>query len=346
MQRVVVSKHGGPEVLVPVAVEVPEPGPGQVRIAVEAAGVSGFDLMYRRWGRLPGCPRVPFAPGEDVVGTIDEVGPGVASRTVGERVAAATWSIGIGGGYAESVCLPEAETVPVPRALDSTVAVCLVVNYLTAHLHLHDYGGARPGERLLVHGAAGGVGSALVELGRLAGLDVYGTASGRNQAALSSLGAVPIDYRAEDFVRRIRELTGDGVDVVVDTVGGASQLWRSYRTLRQGGRLVWLGSAATRDEGLAVGFSSLAVAFLLRHRPGDRSVPPTPDVGTFALRDNRWYRRTLTELLELAASGRLRPVVSEVLPLTEASEAHPRLEEGGHTGKVVLVTPAYGEDGN
>ena len=341
MVRIVVSRHGGPEVLVPITQELPEPGAGEARVGVEAAGVSGFDLIYRRWRRLPGCPSLPFALGEDVVGRVDKLGPDVSTLAVGQRVAAATWALGVGGGYTESICLPASELVPVPEDVDAAVAVCLVVNYLTAHVHLHQYGRVKPGERVLVHGAAGGVGSAVLELGRVAKLEMYGTASQHNQSIVSELGAEPIDYRSEDFVMRIAELTSDGVDVVVDTVGGVRQLIRSYRTLRPGGRLVWLGSAATRDEGLGAGLTSLVMASVLRHIPGGRSVPVTPVVGTHALANPDWYRSTLSELIALTASGSIRPLVSARFPLVDAPRAHERLERGGHAGKVVLVTDAY-----
>ncbi len=341
VHRIVVSEHGGPEVLVPITEEPPEPGPGEARVGVEAAGVSGFDLIYRRWPRLPGCPPLPFTLGEDVVGRVEKLGPDVSTLSVGQRVAAATWTLGVGGGYAESICLPAGQLVPVPEGLDAATAVCLVANYLTAHLHLHQYGRVQPGERLLVHGAAGGVGSAVMDLGRVADLELYGTASQHNQSVVSELGGEPIDYRSEDFVSRISELTGDGVDVVIDTVGGARQLMRSYRTLRHGGRLVWLGSAGTRDKGLAIGLTSLALTSVLRRLPGSRSVPATPEVGTHALANPDWYRSTLTELIDLAVSGLIQPLVSERFPLVDAPRAHERLERGGHAGKVVLVTDAY-----
>jgi NADPH2:quinone reductase len=341
VRRIVVSRHGEPEVLVPVTEEPPEPGPGEARVAVEAAGVSGFDLIYRRWRRLPGCPPLPFALGEDVVGRVDKLGPDVSTLSVGQRVAAATWALGIGGGYAESICLPAGDLVSAPESVDAAVAVCLVANYLTAHLHLHQYGRVQPGERLLVHGATGGVGSAVLELGRVAELEMYGTASQHNLPIVSQLGAEPINYRSEDFVERIVELTGDGVDIVVDTVGGAKQLMRSYRALRRGGRLVWLGSAATRDKGLSIGLTSLVLTSVLRRFPDGRSVPVTPEVGAHALANPDWYRSTLSMLIDLAAAGTIQPLVSERFPLADAAGAHERLERGGHAGKVVLVTDAY-----
>jgi NADPH2:quinone reductase len=338
--RVVVSRHGGPDVLEVMEEDLPEPGAGEVRVKVLAAGVSAFDLIYRRWGRLPGSPRPPFTLGEDVVGVVDKLGTGVSSLAPGQTVAGGTWALGVGGGYAEFICLPAGEVVPVPLGLDPAEAVCLVVNYLTAHLHLHRIAGVRSGDRILVHGAAGGVGTALLQLGKLVGLEMYGTASQHNHQLVSALGATPIDYRTEDFVERIRSLTGRGVDVVVDPVGGARHLWRSYRALGKGGRLVWLGSAATNKQGLRVGPLSLLMVFVLKLIPDGKQVPTCPTLGKFAKAHNEWYRQTLTELLDSLAAGRIKPVVAERVPLVDAARAHEILERSGHTGKVVLVTGA------
>ncbi len=346
--RVVVSRHGGPDVLQLIEEDLPEPGAGEVRVKVLAAGVSAFDLIYRRWGHLPGSPRLPFTLGEDVVGVVDKLGMGVSSLKPGQTVAGATGFLGVGGGYAEYVCLLASELVPVPSGVDPAEAVCLVVNYLTAEQHLHQIGKVRSGERVLVHGAAGGVGTALLELGKLAGLEMYGTASKHNHQLVSTLGATPIDYRTEDFVERIRSLTGDGVDVVVDQVGGARHLRRSYRALSRGGRLVWLGSAATNKQGLRVGTLSILVwgtrgllmMFLLRLIPDGKQVPSCPTLGKFAKAHHDWYRETLTELLDSLAAGRIKPVVAERIPLAEAARAHELLERSGHAGKVVLVTSA------
>ena len=337
--RVVVTRHGGPEVLQMVEEELPEPQVGEVRVRVQAAGVSAYDLMFRRSGTVPGAPSVPFTLGEDVVGLVDKVGREVSTLEAGQRVAGPTFSLGVGGGYTEFVCLPASELVAVPRAVDAAEAVCLVVNYLTAHMVMHRTASAQRGERILVHGAAGGVGTALLELGKLAGLEMYGTASEYNHPLVSSLGATPIDYRAEDFVRSIRDLTNDGVDVVFDPIGGFRQLWRSYRTLRKGGRLVWFGVAATKKEGLWVIPGSLLMRTLLALIPDGKRAPLTPDLG----KEKVWYRETLAELLSLLAEGRLKPVVAERVPLAEASRAHEILERGRYAGKVVLVSGAYAE---
>lgn len=333
-RRIIVSRHGGPEVLQVVEEELPEPRPGEVRVRVLAAGVSAYDLMFRRSGSFPGTPRIPFTLGEDIVGVVDKLGEGVSSIKLGQMVAGATFSLGVGGGYAEYICLSARELVIVPPGVDPAEAVCLVVNYLTAHAALHRTAKVQKGERILVHGAAGGVGTALLQLGKLAGLEMYGTASKHNHELVSGLGATPIDYRSEDFVKRIRNITGDGVDAVFDPIGGARQVWRSYRALRKGGRLVWFGVAATKKAGLRVIPFTILMVFLLKVIPDGKKTPLTPDIG----KDNDWYRKTLTELLDLVAAGSINPVVAERIPLVEAARAHELLDRGGYAGKVVLIT--------
>ena len=333
-RRVVVTRYGGPDVLQVVEEDLPEPKAGEARVKVLAAGVSAYDLMFRRSGRLPGTPRVPFTLGEDVTGLVDKLGEGVSALELGQTVAGATFCLGAGGGYTEYVCLPASELVPVPVGLDPAEAVCLVVNYLTAHSMLHRVANVQRGQRVLIHGAAGGVGSALLELGKLAELEMYGTASKHNHDLVSSLGATPIDYRNEDFVERIREFTGDGVDVVFDPIGGARQVWRSYRALRKGGTLAWFGMAATKKKGLRVIPLTMLMVFLLKLIPDGKRTPLAPDLS----KDNAWYRETLTKLLDLLAAGSIEPVVAERIPLAEAARAHELLEHGKYAGKVVLVT--------
>jgi NADPH2:quinone reductase len=292
--------------------------------------------MFRRSGSLPGTPRVPFTLGEDIVGLVDKLGPGVSTLAPGQTVAGATFCLGLGGGYSEFVCLPAGELVPVPAGVDPAEAVCVVVNYLTAHMAMHRTAGIRSGERILVHGAAGGVGSALLQLGKLAKVEMYGTASKYNHELVSALGATPIDYRTEDFVQRIHSLTGLGVDAVFDPIGGAKQLWRSYRVLRRGGRLVWFGVAATKKKGLRVIPFTLLMRTMLALIPDGRKVPLAPDLG----KDKVWYRETLGQLLDLLADGSIKPVVAERIPLVDAARAHELLESGKYAGKVVLVTAA------
>jgi len=334
--RIVVAKRGGPRVLEVVAEDMPEPGLGEVRVKTLAAGVSSYDVMLRQhW--FPGA-KPPYTPGEDIVGVVDKLGDGVSNQEIGRRVA--LWTFGEAGGYTEFICAPADCAVPVPPGLDSAEAVALVVNYLTASLAMHKMAGVQSGERILAHGAAGGVGSALVQLGALAGLEVYGTASAHNHELVESLGATPIDYRNQDFVARINELTGDGVDVVFDVIGGGRQLWRSYRALRRGGRLIMLGMAGAVRGGIKIIPPSMLVVGLVKILPNGKTAPMGPGMENYPKEHMDWYRDSLAEFFDLAATGRMRPVIAERFPLLEAFHAHEFMERGGYAGKVVLTANA------
>jgi len=328
--RIVVPQRGGPEVLRVVEEDLPEPQSGEVRVRVLAAGVSAFDLMIRSaW--FPGFPSTPFTPGADIVGEVEKLGAGVSTVETGQRIAAGPFRAN--GGYTEHLCLPADEVVPVPAGVDSAEAVCLVANYLTADLALRT-AKVKKGDRILIQGAAGGVGTALVELGRLAGLEMYGTASPYNHELVADLGATPIDYRSENVVERVRSLTGGGVDAVFDPIGGARQLWRSNQALRKGGRLVWFGVAATSKDGIRVIPITLLTVGLLKLLPDGKKVSTTPDVTAPT------ERTRLAELLDSLAAGQLNPVVADRVSLLEADRAHQLLERGGHAGRFVLVTDA------
>lgn len=340
--RIVVTRYGGPDALQVVEEDLPEPRSGEVRVSVLAAGVSLPDVMARE-GIHPETPPVPFTPGWDLVGVVDRLGPGVAGFEIGQQVAA----MPIHGAYAAFVCLPERELVPVPSGVDPAAAVCLVLNYITAYQMMHRSVTVRPGQRALVHGAAGGVGTALLQLGRLAGLELYGTCSARGASAVTDLGAVPIDYRQQDFVEEIRRLTGDGVDVVFDPLGGA-HLWRSRKALRRGGTVVGYGLIGSiRGEGLsssrpgrrdrfrgtAVFAAYIAGGWLL---PGRRRIVPY-SIQTLKRLRPAWFREDLAGLFELLRQGKIEPIVAGRFPLGEARRAQELLASGGVTGKIVLV---------
>jgi NADPH2:quinone reductase len=328
-RRIVVRERGGPEVLEVVDGPVPVPGPGEVRVRTLAAGISGMDLMVRSRS-FPGFSKPPFTPGVDVVGVVDAIGEGVEDVPAGTTVAAL---LGYSGGYAEHVCVTADLAVPVPEGVDPAAAVCGVANYLTADTMMHRVAGVQEGERILVHGAAGGVGTALLELGRLAGLEMYGTASARDHRAVEAFGAVPIDYRSEDFVARIGELTGDGVDAVFDPIGGWGHLRRSYRALRKGGRLVWFGVAGWKRNGIKVIPGSLLMRLFLSLIPDGKKAP----MGLDSMKPRDVYRERLARLLGLIADGSLEPLIAARYPLVEAAAAHEFMEGGGYHGKVVLV---------
>src|SRR5499426_423913 len=213
--RIIVTHYGGPDELRVVDEERPEPKDGEVRVRVLAAGVSLPDLLMRE-GVHPETPPLPFTPGWDLVGVVDRLGDGISGIEPGQSVAA----LPITGAYAEFVCLPQRELVPVPSELDAAEAVSLILNYVTAYQMLHRSAKVKPGQRVLFHGASGGVGTALLELGRLAELEMYGTCSSRGALTVSELGGIPIDYENQDLVVELRRFTADGVDAVFDPIGG------------------------------------------------------------------------------------------------------------------------------
>jgi len=340
--RIIVTHYGGPDALQAVEEECPEPKKGEVRVKVLAAGVSLPDIMARE-GVHPETPRVPYTPGWDLVGVVDRLGDGVSGVERGQTVAA----LPIHGAYAEFICLPEDELVPVPPGLDPAEAVSLILNYVTAYQMLHRAAKVKPGQRVLIHGAAGGVGSALMQLGRLAGLTMYGTCSARGASAVTELGGIPIDYQQQDFVQESHRLTGEGVDVVFDSIGG-SHIWRSRRALRRGGRVVAYGLTGMLSGGrLASGrsggrhpFRGIAIfglyivgSWLL---PGRRRVVPY-SIQWLKRHRPAMFREDLMALLELLKQQKIKPLVARRLPLVEARHAHELLGEGGVTGKIVLV---------
>lgn len=336
MQRVVVNRYGGPEVLELIEQDCPAPRAGEVRVRVLAAGVSYADLLIRA-GAYMGGPRPPFTPGYELVGTVDEVGEGCSSLRIGDHVAALT----VSGGYAELLCVPETALIPVPADTDPAKTVSLVLNYVTAHQLLHRIARAAPGGSVLVHGAAGGVGTAVLELARRADLRVYGTASTSKGDLVERLGGIPIDHTKEDFLASVRRLTGDGVDVALDGIGGALSL-RSYRALRPGGRLVIFGHASTMAEGrrsmrgwlswyAATGL--VGAAGLVSRR---RSVLPYR-IAKLRDRHPHWFREDLIEMAELLRRGEIDPIVADRLPLREARRAHELLGGAAVQGKLVLI---------
>src|SRR5215207_9261767 len=325
MKRVIVDHYGGPEVLKMVEEQDPRPGPGEVRVRVLAAGVSFTDSQLRAGTYIPGGPKPPFTPGYELVGVVEELGPGCSRMRVGNRIGALT----VWGADADRVCVPEAGAVEVPEDLDPAEVLSLVFTYMTAYQVLHRTARVKSGATELVHGAAGRVGTAVLELGELAGLRMYGTCSAHDRAAVERLGAVAIDYRNEDFLARVRELTdGDGVDVVLDSLGGPLSL-RSFRALRPGGRLVVFGRWGTLSpRRRAPKYQVQKFRDVARRRPGAVGGEP---------RDSEWFQEDFGALLELLREDKIHPVVAERLPLSDASHAHELLDSSSSKGKLVLV---------
>src|SRR5215212_6931482 len=345
-KRVVISRLGGPEVLEVREEELPEPGLGEVRVRILATGVSYADLLMRE-GVHPEAPRTPFTPGWDLIGVVDKLGVGAYALEAGQMVAA----LPVWGANAEFICLPQEELVPVPEGLDPAEALVVVFNYVTAYQMMRRTTRVKPGQRVLIHAAAGGIGTALLQLGRLAGLEMYGTASGPKHELVSSLGATPIDYRHADFVEEVLRLTGDGVDVVFDGIGSTDYLWRSFKTLQAGGKVVAYGFTSrlrggrlaggqrhrlrglARLRALAAIGGSIAASYLI---PGNKRITTYSIQWLKRLRP-AWYREDLSALLELLRQEKIQPVVAERISLDEFARAHELLGKGSVMGKIVLL---------
>ena len=324
---VIITRKGPPEVLKVVESDLREPGPGEARIKILATGVGRTDVIMRR-GYYPYAPKIPFAPGYEIVGAVDALGAGVTRFATGDRVAALT----VYGGYAEYIYLGEEHLVRVPALLDPAEAVTLILNYVTAYQMLHRVARVKHGDRVLITGASGGVGTALLQLGRLADLTLYGTASRRHHDRLFELGATPIDYHTQKFVEVIRQMEPNGLDKVFEGIGGAD-IRRGFSVLRPGGKLVAYG-----NTGFIKLLIDLAQLQLLNILPNGKS---GEFYGITALyrKDRQPFMTDLPILFDLLGAGKLNPIIAAKFPLLEAAPANELLESGQANGKIVLLAP-------
>ncbi len=333
-RRVIIPHPGNPSVLQVIEESIPEPKPGEVRVKVHAAGVARADVMMRM-GQYPGStPPYPYTPGYDIVGEVEQLGEGASTFEIGEKVAALTEV----GGYAEYVCLSEDSLVPVAPNIDFAEAVCLVLNHLTAYQMLHRFAKVRQGEGALFHAAASGVGTALLQLGSLMELEMFGTASRGKHDLVSQLGGTPIDYQREDFVEHIHSSSVGRVAVVCDPVGG-SHLWRSFRALNNKGRLIAYGEMAITGPKKPKKFEKTLHHYLpglLNRVPGDKIVQWYEVFLEYEAHPD-WYREDMSTLFNLLAEKKINPIVAERIPLAEAKRAHELLEGSAVCGKLVLI---------
>jgi NADPH:quinone reductase-like Zn-dependent oxidoreductase len=338
-QHLRISRFGGPEVLQVVEESaIPEPGPGEVRIKVLAAGTGFTDTMIRR-GRYPDFKGpLPFTPGYEIVGVVEKRGPGVVAPLEGEVVA----DLCVTGGYAQYAIRPSRFLVTVPDGINPAEAVCIPLAYLTAFQMLTRCRKLPSGASVLVIGASGTVGTALLDLARHLGLKAIGTCSAANLAVIERFGAPAIDYRAGDFVTSVRQLTpgGAGVDIAFDAIGGA-HFDRSFACLAPGGLLVGYGS-----QTMAVGRESLITAGLglarLKLWSTLSFLFSSRSAVFYSLTTRRSthpdeFKADMATLFQLLRAGAIRPIVIEQLPLAAAREVHVRIDGGGFGGKIVLL---------
>jgi len=326
MPAMQIREPGPPDVLQLSELPVPEPGPGDVLIRVAAAGVNRPDCLQRR-GLYPPPPGASELPGLEVAGIVVAVGEGVRTFTAGDSVCALL----AGGGYAGYCTAPALQCLPVPAGMSLLAAAAVPETFFTVWTNVFDRGGLQPGEQLLVHGGASGIGTTAIQLGAALGAQVYATAGSDEKVQLcESLGAIrAVNYHSNDFLEVLKPLSEGGVDVVLDIVGGA-YLEQNIKLMARGGRLVVIGilggAKGTLNLGLVLSKQLVVTGSTLRARP-----PEAKGEISASLFEHVW---------PLLSAGTIKPVIQQSLPLTEAARAHERLEANEAAGKLVLVVDA------
>ena len=341
MKAVVLTGTGGYDVLR--VQERPDPpvGPGEVRIAVKAAGINFADTLARV-GLYPDAPKPPCVLGYEVAGEIESVGEGVDGHAVGDRVVAGTRF----GGQAELVTVPADQALALPKELSFEQGAAFPVNYGTAYAALIMMGSLREGDRVLIHAAAGGVGISATQIARNAGAEIFGTASASKHEAIRAQGVIhAIDYRSQDFEAETMRITsGEGVDLIMDALGPTS-FRKDYRLLRPGGRLVMYGLSENSKEGkrdIPLTLKSLATMPTATMPWWKSLMMMNENKGVFGLNMLKWWDtegnldRVVEPLMEDLEAGRLDPVVAEAFPFERAGDAHKFIAERRNVGKVVL----------
>jgi NADPH:quinone reductase-like Zn-dependent oxidoreductase len=332
-RSVVATALGNPDVLKIAEYDLRAPTRGEVRIRVLAASVCRPDITARNGtslysGTLLG-KKPPFVPGYSVIGDVDAIGEGVTSASVGDRVGV----LSVVGGYSEYLYWRSDRLIPVPTTLDPTEAVPLILNYVVAYQTMHRSAKVKTGNRILIIGASGGIGAALLQLGRLMNLKMYGIASGNKHSFLTDMGAIPIDYATQDFVEVIRQAEPEGLDAVFDGMMRMDYIRGGLSLLRRGGTLVGYGEPA--------GFGALfRILGILMRVNLLRSGKTYKLYGTsFYTFNQRPFLEDWAALFKLMKEGKIKPVIACKFPILEAAKANQLLESGTVIGNVVLVSP-------
>ncbi len=324
-QSIVVTKRGGPDVLAVEEKDLRPPTAGETRIRILATPLVQDDIAARV-GNRPWLPEPPFVPGYSFLGVVDALGGGVSGLRIGDRVVALTTL----GGHAEFIYWKAKDLVRVPETLDPAKAVVLVLNYLVAYQIMHRVVLAQPQDKALIVGASGGVGTAFLDLGRLAGLKMYGLASLAKHDILKRYGAVPIDYHTQDFVEFMRQTEPDGIDYVFNGMFD-DYVRRGLSVLRRGGRLVQYGAPQSKK-----GFRRFLAEFVLCNLlPNGKHII---GYGTHRLGVDLFAEDWQT-LFNLLAEGKIDPIIAARFPILEARKANGLLESGKVAGNIVLLAP-------
>jgi len=324
-KNVVLTGRGGPEALMIAELDLHPPMSRQVQIKILACGVGRTDVAMRH-GYYPFAPKIPFVPGYEIIGQVKSVGRQVTKFTVGDIVASLT----VYGGYSEYICLNQEHLVKVPDELDYGEAVTLILNYTTAYQMLKRAANVSHGDKILIIGASGGVGNALLDLGRLKGLKMYGTASIQKHEIIKRYDATPIDYKSEDIVEFIRKIEPNGLDFVFDGIG-KSYIGKSFNLLGKGGKLVEYGYPDL--QGMIQGIVKIGIL---------NALPNKRRAEFYGI--SRQYKKNRSIILNdleclfvLLKKKKIKPLISKRMSLLEASEANRILESGTVSGKIVLL---------
>ncbi len=329
-KKVILNEFGGPEVLrVVEEAALPEPGADEVRVKVLAASVTFTDTLVRK-GIYYGLKETPpLSPGYDMVGVVDKLGAGVTGLEIGKMVADLT----VFGAYTEYILCPADSLVPVPDNLGPAEAVSMVLSYVTAYQMLHRRAKVQRGQKILVHGAGGAVGTALLKLGKLHDLEIYGTASRSKHKLVKNLGAIPIDYKNEDFLAQIQAV--GGVDAAFDAIGGEN-FKRSFDSLKKGGTLVAYGfynQAMGKGGNVVMEYMSIALWNIL---PNGRKAA-FYSIGALRKKNPEWFKVDLAALFGLLAEGKIKPSIERRMKLEDVAQAHALIEQAAVRGRIVLV---------
>lgn len=324
------KEFGGPEVLGLVTEEIlPEPKQGEVRIKVQATSINFTDTLIRK-GIYPDVKeKPPITPGYDMVGIVDKLGDGVSDFEEGQKVAELT----VIGAYSEYIILPAKQLVPVPENVNVAEAVAMTLSYVTAYQMLTRAAKIKEGSKILIHGAGGAVGSALLQIGSLLKLKMYGTASAVQHDFLKEFDCHPIDYKSENFVQVVKDLEPNGLDAVFDPFGGA-HFKRSIKTLNKKGKLVAFGAYNAKTQ------TDLIKSFLRVQIWNFTPWMPSTNfysIGSWHKKHHDWFETDLKKLFKLLSEKKLKPLVSKTIKLEEAKEAHEQIEAGGLKGKLIIL---------
>lgn len=324
-KNVIITKRGGPEVLQVVENELIPPKKAEVRIKVLACAVGRTDIAMR-YGYYPYAPKIPFVPGYEIIGIIEAVGTKIKQFKVGDRVAALT----VHGGYSEYIYLEPQHLVKVPENVKSEEAAVLVLNYVTAYQMLKRVANVQKGHKILITGASGGVGTALLDLAKLEDLDVYALSSKYKHETIVKLGAFPIDYKSTDWVSLIKKKESEGLDYVFDGIG-KSYINKGFSLLKKGGKLVAFGYPSFSGM-----LSGVIKMMLLNFWSNSRNAK-TYGISETYKKDNSTILYDLEKLLSLLSEKKIKPTIATRMPILKASEANRLLESGSISGNIVLL---------